>query len=202
MGSKTVRPITALSRKAESVKPFKKDDYILIFWVQGVSVFVTDIHLEVYKSLEVLYIIDHGMFKQYFTKRAYEQALNHGLAFYSDKSAFDKYQKDLSSHCDRFKEFFESEIKNKGSLSREVVTKFFEYTKKLCQDYTKMNFEFTDKAFASRDENPIIKTNISRIASFKDQVRSVMNMVLFEANGYSNERICLAPSRVVMLFIE
>jgi len=166
---------------------FKKDDYILSFWVQGVSVFVTDIHLEVYNALEVLYIIDRGMFKQYFTKRAYEQALDRGLAFYSDKHAFDNYQKDLSSHCDRFKEFFESEIKNKKSLTQKTVTTFFEHTKKLCGDYNKMNFEFTDKAFAHQEENPIIKKNLSGVAKFKDSVRSVMNMVLFEANGYLNQ---------------
>ncbi len=182
-----LQPITTLTDKTETVKYLKKQDYILSFWVQGVSVFVTDIHLEVYKALEVLYIIDRGMFKQYFTKRAYEQALDRGLAFYSDKHAFDNYQKDLSSHCDRFKEFFESEIKNKEFITQEMIIKFFEYTKKLCGDYTKMNFEFTDKAFAHQEENSIIKKNLSGIAKFKDSVRSFMNMALFEANGYLNQ---------------
>ncbi len=180
--------LTGGSMKQEHIiKEFKREDYMLSFWVQGVSVFVTDIHLEVYKTLEVLYIIDRGMFKQYFTKRAYEQTLERGLAFYGDKHAFDNYQRDLSSHCDRFKEFFESEIKNKEFLAREIVTAFFEYTKKLCGDYTKMNFEFTDKAFAHQEENPVIKKNLSGISKFKDSVRSVMNMVLFEADGYLNQ---------------
>lgn len=180
------RPITTLTDKIESTKDFRKDDYMLSFWVQGVSVFITDIHLEAYKILEVLYVIDNGMFKQYFTKKAYDRALDKGLTFYSDKHAFDNYQKDLSSHCDKFKEFFESEIKNQKTLSREKVVKFFEYTKKLCGDYAQMNFESTDKAFAQQENNPIIKKNLSGVAKFKDNVRAVMNMVLFEPNGYLN----------------
>lgn len=179
------RPITTLTNKIETKKYFKKDDYILSFWVQGVSVFVTDIHLDVYKILQVLYIIDNGMFKQYFTKKAYDQALDRGIAFYSDKNAFDSYQKDLSSHCDKFNKFFESEIKNQKTLSREKVVKFFEYTKKLCGDYTQMNFETTDKAFAQQEANLIIKKNLSGVAKFKDTIRAVMNMVLFEPHGYS-----------------
>jgi len=44
----------------------KPKNYILSLWFQGVSVFVTDIHRDVYKELEVIYIIDNGTFKQYF----------------------------------------------------------------------------------------------------------------------------------------
>ena len=135
----------------------KKDDYIMSFWVRGVSVFVTDIHLEAYKAIQPLFIIDHGMFKQYFTKKAYEQALERGLKFYSDKNAFDDYRIDLSSYCEEFKQFFESEIKNQETLSQEKVVKFFEYTTKLCGDYTLMNFESTDKSFILQYENPIIR---------------------------------------------
>lgn len=166
---------------------FNPDDYILSFWVQGVSVFITDIHLEAYRELEVLYIIDNSTLKQYFTKKAYEQALERGLNFYSNKSSFDNYRKDLSNHCEKFKEFFETEIKNKESLSKESIEKFFEYTKKLCGDYAKMNFEFTDRAFSHQEENPIIKKNLSGVAQFKDTIRAMLNMVLFEPDGYSNQ---------------
>lgn len=168
-------------------KIYDKNDYILSFWAQGVSVFVTDIHLDIYSELEVLYIIDDGKFKQYFTMKAYERALNRGLVFYSDGDAFNNYKKGLLAHCDLFKRFYESEIKNKRSLSREVAVKFFEYTKKLCGDYTKMNSEFTDKAFSKQGKNPTIKKNLARVASLKDHVRTVMNMVLFEPDGYLNQ---------------
>lgn len=181
------RPITTLINEKDNIKYFDKDDYLLSFWVQGVSIFVTDIHLDVYKELEVLYIIDHGMFKQYFTKKAYGQALDRGLAFYSDKHAFDNYQVDLTSHCERIKEFFEKEIKNKEILSLEIVTTFFEHTKKLCGDYAKMNFEFTDKAFTHQEKNPVIKKNLAKVEKFKDYVRTVMNTVLFEDDGYLNQ---------------
>lgn len=181
------RPITTLNKSSEVEKEFNKNDYILSFWVQGVSVFVTDIHLEAYKELEVLYIIDDGMFKQYFTKEAYEHALDRGLKFYSDKHAFNNYQKELFAHCNTFRDFFESEVKDKKSLPKEVVAKFFKYTEKLCEDYAKMNFEFTDKAFSQQEKNPVIKKNLSGVAKFKDTIRAVMNMVLFEPNGYSNQ---------------
>lgn len=42
---------------------FKKDDYILSFWVQGISIFLTDINTETYRDLEILTVIDKGMFK-------------------------------------------------------------------------------------------------------------------------------------------
>ncbi len=179
------RPITTLSKK--SSKRFSKNDYILSFWVQGVSVFVTDIHLDAYKRLEVLYIIDDGMFKQYFTKRAYQRALGQGLDFYKSKDAYNDYKEDLLKHCDNFNEFFETEIKDKKSLTKDVVQKFFEYTQKLCGDYTKMNFEFTDKAFLEQEKDSTIKENLSDVAKFKDEIRAVMNMVLFDSNGYSDQ---------------
>lgn len=194
------RPITTLNNKSfltsssqsnisperrPTEKNFSRSDYMLSFWAQGVSVFVTDIHLDAYQKLEVLYIIDQGMFKQYFTHIAYERALDQGLEFYRDTNAFDQYRKDLFTHCNRFKNFFESEIEGKEFLTRETVTIFFEYTKKLCGDYAKMNFEFTDKAFQYQDRNVTIKKNLEGVAVFKDQIRTIMNTVLFEPTGYA-----------------
>ncbi len=180
------RPITTLSGKAAQLSKshFKKSDYMLSFWVQGVSVFVTDIHLDAYKELEVLYIIDQGMFKQYFTNAAYQRALVKGLEFYSDPIAFDTYREDLLAHCDICKEFFDSSIADKVELFRETVEVFFSHTRKLCGDYAKMNLEFTDKAFLNQDHSPIIKKNLEGVAVFKDRVRAIMNTVLFESDGY------------------
>jgi len=166
---------------------FDKDDYILSFWVQGVSVFVTDIHVDVYKELEVLFLIDEGMFKQYFARAAYEKALERGLKFYSDKNAFANYKKELTQHCTDFKEFFNKEIRGKKKLSINTVKTFFEYTVKLCKDYTLMNFEHTDKAFSRQNSNPIIKKNLSEASKFKEKIRSYMNEVLFEPNGYTSQ---------------
>ena len=163
-----------------------KNDYILSFWVQGVSVFVTDIHVDVYKELEALFLIDQGMFKQYFTKIAYEKALDRGLKFYSEKNAFKKYQINLEGHLDIFKKLFNARIKNKEKLSKDDVKTFFEFTTKLCKDYTVMNFEFTDKAFSEQENNPVIRQNLLLMSKFKNKVRSFMNTVLFEPDGYSN----------------
>lgn len=169
------------------MKGFSKDDYILSFLVQGVSVFVTDIHVDVYKELEVLFLIDNGVFKQYFTKVAYEKALDRGLEFYSDKDVFKKYRSDLIQHIGTFKDFYANEIKGKKELSREATETFFEYTTKLCKDYTLMNFEHTDKAFSEQENNPTLKENLSKASKFKDKVREYMNEVLFETDGYANE---------------
>lgn len=184
------RPITTLTNSShpEKASPnisknFNKDDYILSFWVQGVSVFVTDVHNDVYSNLEALFIIDNGMFKQYFTKKAFAGALERGLLFYSSEYAFDQYRANLLAHCAYSKDFYERKIKNHKLLDREVVKKFCESTVKLCKDYTKMNFEFTDKAFAEQENNKIIKRNLQKVARFKDQIRSFMNEVLFEADG-------------------
>ncbi len=169
------------------MKKFNKKDYTLSFWVQGVSVFVTDIHVDVYKDLEVLFLIDNGMFKQYFTNIAYNKTLDRGLKFYSEKNAFTEYQTDLIKHLKTFKDFYSKEIRKKEKLSQSVVKTFFKYTIKLCKDYTKMNFEFTDKAFSNQEKNPIIKKNLALMSQFKDKVRSFMNTVLFEKSRYSSE---------------
>ncbi|OGK44423.1 hypothetical protein A2957_01980 [Candidatus Roizmanbacteria bacterium RIFCSPLOWO2_01_FULL_38_11] len=164
-----------------------KRDYILSFIARGVSVFVTDIHVDVYKKLEVLFLIDNGTFKQYFTRKAYESALDRGLDFYSDENAFENYKKALSQHCNNFENFFAKEIRNEDRIMKSTVRTFFKYTIKLCKDYTYMNVEFTDKAFAEQDDNPIIKMNLLEAAKFKDWVRSYMNKVLFESDGYASE---------------
>ena len=103
----------------------QKEDYILSFWAQGINVFITDIHKDVYFDLEVLFIIDHGIFKQYFTKQAYERALDRGLKFYSEESAFKNYQKNLKDHCKFFQEFFDQKIKEQNEMSKEVAQKIF-----------------------------------------------------------------------------
>ena len=166
---------------------FRKEDYLLAFWVQGVSVFVADIHNEIYRDLEALFIIDDGMFKQYFTNKAYARALERGLAFYSDEQAFDTYREDLAAHCSSFKDFFEREIRNAKTLSKNTVTTFFDYTKKLCGEYTKMNFEFTDRAFLHQDKDQTIRKNLAGVGAFKDIVRTLMNTVLFEPGGFTNQ---------------
>ncbi len=166
---------------------FNKNNYSLSFLAHGVSIFVTDIHVDVYRELEVLFLIDNGVFKQYFTNKAYKLALNRGLDFYSDKDAFDNYRKSLKQHCDKFEKFFVKMVKGKNQLTLEIVKTFFNYTVKLCKDYTYMNIEFTDKAFASQDNNSIIKKNLSGVADFKEWVRSYMDKVLFESDGHTNK---------------
>ena len=195
------RPITTLTDEKVTKKYFNKDDYVLSFWVQGVSIFVTDIHLDVYSHLGILFIIDNGMFKQYFLKTAYEQALEDGLKFYSDEHAVKEYHKNLKNHCNKLDEFFNTKIKGQNKISKETLEKFFAYTQKLVGDYTKMNFEYTDKAFAEREKNKIIETNLSIVAKFKDEVRAVMNKTLFEADGYLpyiwkvlSEQLSVTPS--------
>jgi hypothetical protein len=164
-----------------------KNNYILSFVVQGVSIFITDIHVDVYKNLKVLFLIDDGLFKQYFTKAKYKETLNRGLEFYKDKNAFTEYEKDLRDHCNKFKTFFEMEIKGKENISLKTTKEFFRNTVKLCKDYTKMNVEFTDKAYAEQRNNPVLKKNLSGMAKFKDFIRSFMNLVLFEPNNYISE---------------
>lgn len=159
---------------------------MLSFWVQGVSVFVTDVHVDVYKNLEALFIIDSGLFKQYFTHSAHKRALDRGVDFYADGDRFDSYRKELVLHCDTFRTFFEEDVKEKQSLSKTTLQTFLNYTIKLCKDYTWMNFEHTDKAFLQQDTNPTIKAHLAQAAQYKDLAREYMNKVLFESDGYTN----------------
>ncbi len=165
-------------------RTFRKADYLLSFWVEGVSVLVTDVHRVCYARLEALFIIDRGLFKQYFTNRAYEQALAEGLKFYSSPTAVERYQQELRAFMSEFRSFFSREIAGDRPLTAEAVATLFRHTVRLCGDYTRMNFEFTDRAFAARGDNPTIDRNLSLIAGFKDEVRTFMNQVLFDEGGY------------------
>lgn len=169
----------------EIIEKYNKNDYILSFAVEGVNVFVTDIHRDVYMELEALFIIDNGMFKQYFTKKAFERALERGVDFYSSEEKFNSYVNEVKSHHAEFKQFFETEIKGKDSISKETLQKFFFHTVKLCKDYTMMNIEHTDKAFTLKEQNKIIEENLNTVSTLKDEVRDFMNTVLFEDDGYA-----------------
>ncbi len=163
---------------------FSKENYILSFAVEGVTVFVTDIHRVVYMDLEVLFIIDRGLFKQYFTKKAFARALERGVDFYGSEKKFKLYKEEEAIHSVKLKNFFEVEIKDRDLISKETLQQFLDYTIKLCKDYTIMNIEHTDKAFTLMEQNPVIKKNLNTISTLKDEVRAFMNTVLFEDNGY------------------
>jgi phosphohistidine swiveling domain-containing protein len=169
------------------IKNINPEKYILTFKANGVSVFVTDIHRDVYLHLKALFTISSNEFKQYFTKIEYEKSLSKGLKFYNDIQAVKKYKKNTLEHCKKFTKFFNTEIKNKKQITQPVLRSFFSYTKKLCKDYTKMNVEFTDKAFLFQDKNIAIKQNLKIVSKLKDKVRVFMNAVLFEATGFSAE---------------
>mgnify|MGYP001614866007 CR=1 FL=1 len=147
---------------------------------------MTDIHRDVYMKLEVLFIIDNGMFKQYFTKKAFERALEKGVEFYSNEKTFNSYVDEVKSHHIKFKEFFEKKIQNKEIISQETLQTFFYHTVKLCKDYTMMNIEHTDKAFTLKEQNKTIKKNLDIVSILKDKVRDFMNTVLFEDEGYAH----------------
>ena len=180
------------------MKGLHKNDYVLSFLVHGVSVFVTDIHVDVYKELGVLFLIDQGMFKQYFERSAYETALDMGVNFYSDEDAFSEYQKSLKEHCGQFDSFYETQIKDRDALTKDVVQRLFDFTTKLCKDYSLMNIEHTDKAFSLQENSPIIKKNLAAAAVFKDWIRSYMNIVLFESDGYVSEAFKILGKQFVL----
>ena len=179
-----VRIVERASEMVQATPHFRKEDYILSFWVRGVSILVTDLHRDVYGALETLFIIDRGMFKQYFTRRAYGRAKEEGVLFYSDPQAFDRYREELLAQCERMNDFYISDIRDAAGVTKESVSTIFEYAKKLCGDYVQMNFERTDKAFLIQEENPIVKENLSGVAAFKDTIRAIMNTVLFESDGH------------------
>jgi hypothetical protein len=112
---------------------FNKNDYLLSFLAHGISVFVTDIHVDVYKELEVLFIIDNGIFKQYFTKKAYAATLNRGLNFYSDTNAFNTYKESLKQHCKKFEKFHIENIKGKKPTSTGNRKNIFQLHNKTLQ---------------------------------------------------------------------
>jgi phosphoenolpyruvate synthase/pyruvate phosphate dikinase len=180
------RPITTL-QSVNTLKTFNRDNYILSFWARGISIFLADINTIGYKRLEILTVIDDGVFKQYFTKKAFNQALDDGLKFYSDKNSFDIFQKDLLGFAERFENFMKERIRGKSSISREMVTKFIDYAVKFLAAYDQMNFESTDKAYSKQASNPIIKTNLEKVAKFKDVIRASLNMIFFDPDGYFSQ---------------
>ncbi len=179
------RPITTLSNiPVSKIVSYKKGDYVLTFWAKGVSPLVTDISREGYVELEVLYIIDNGIFKQYFPKKAYERALDEGLEFYKNARSVEGYQQALNDHIKSFEDFFLLNIKDKQTIPEKDVAEFFKYAVRLSKEYLKMGFEYTDKAFAHQDENEVLKKNLTIVSKYKDEVREFVNKVFFKSENF------------------
>ncbi len=159
-------------------------NYILTFKARGVSVFVTDVHRDVYKHLHVIFLIRKGNFYQLFPKKYYALALEEGVKFYKNTSSLNQYVKNLKALIIDIKSFH-SRLLSSKNLSKNEFEVFFNLITKLCKDYTKMNTEYTDKAYSYKN-NKTIQNNLSKIISFKDMVRSFMNTVLFEPHGYTH----------------
>lgn len=181
--------LRVLLTKAEMTINLQKNinpkKYILTFKAKGVSIFATDIHKDVYSHMKVLFTIRTGEFKQYFPLINYEQALNRGLVFYKNNYHVDNYIKKLKTLNKNFLKFYNKSIHEQKQITPDVLRKFFRYTINLCRDYTKMNVEFTNKAFLHKDKSKDINTNLDKINAFKDEVRAFMNTVLFEKDGFT-----------------
>lgn len=166
----------------ENVKP---ENYVLSFKATGVSVYVTDIHKNVYKNMHVLFIISNNTFYQYFPIVNYNKALDKGLRFYKNSDQVNEYINNLLRLLKDFRQFFLENIKGKKHLPKNILRKFFSYTTKLCTDYTKMNIEYTDKAFSYKNQNKTITKNLEKTSLLKDKVRLFMDEVLFENSGFT-----------------
>ena len=175
------RPITNI--QTTSTHLLQKEDYVLTFWVSGMSILVTDMCKDMYKKLKAVFMLHEGKFKQYFRKDAFEQTMEEWLQFYSDEEAFDIYQKNLLSFCADFKQFFTTQITSE-LINKDNVKAFFLQSIQLLKEYNKMNFEYTDKAFALKETNTVIAKNLEKMSLYKDQVRTFINEVFFEPQGY------------------
>ena len=161
-----------------------KRDYILTFWARGLNVVVTDISNDMYVDLDVLDVLYEGVYYQYFRKNKFELALEKGVKFYGNNNEVKSYIANIRNNCNNLKNFFNNAIKNKDSSKKEDVVRFFKYSIDLLKQYTKMDFEYTDKAFTIKDKNKIIDKNLSIIIKLKDEIRNFINIVFFDRKGY------------------
>jgi phosphoenolpyruvate synthase/pyruvate phosphate dikinase len=189
------RPITTLAPKTMDNPSIQKKDYILTFWAQGLSVLFTDICNDMYAHLGALYVLVGGKYKQYFRIEKFNQALDEGAVFYADRLAVENYIQALKRLCAECKDFYEKNINKTDQIARDAVVGFFEYAVDVCRWYSKMDFEYSDKAFAKKEENPVIEDNLQRIARFKDEIREYMNSLFFTKEEYMYKMLDLLSAQ-------
>ncbi len=170
--------VTILNRAQRVLMP---SNYQLSFKGYGVSVLVTDLSTRMFEVMDPLFMLDKGMYYQYFPQERAVFALEWGLEFYLDRKKFRLFELHLRELCAELKERYGKTI---GKLSEDRVRDFFDLVVAIAVEYGKMNTEFTNKAFLMQEKNPVLKENLARLMKIKDEMRLIVNEMYFEPKGY------------------
>ncbi|MCL2331306.1 MAG: PEP-utilizing enzyme [Proteobacteria bacterium] len=159
------RPITS------TVTEYTPDlsDYELTFKMKGLPFMFADLLCRGFGYLHPLFVIDNGIFRQYFPNDMMKWAEDYGYNTFSNPGGFAKHQDDFTNfHQTSFPRL--QKILTLP-LSRQSVAEFLEIIYQYFIFYSKTDIQFTSKLYLQEETNPTIAQAMKDISTFKDIAR-------------------------------
>ncbi len=189
-----VRPLTVRSHFYQHQLPHLKD-YEMTFKVTGIPLLFASILLQAFNRLDPLFTSGtEGQFKQYFTNNKMRWAARAGLEFFTEENGFTNYVRDFR------KVFDDVQSKLDGFFAQnqhdtEAILAFGTWLSLLFELYSRMDIQYTNEAFANKDNNPLLKLNLERLAAFKDTARNWINSLFLTPDAPLNRFVKLMQQR-------
>ena len=166
------RPITSFSSDQKSKLP-DISNYELTFKVSGLPFMFADLLCRGFGYLHPLFVIDNGIFLQYFPTDMMKWAEEYGYKTFGTPTGFAKHETDFTKfHKTSFPKL---QTILTSSLSKENVSAFFDIIYQYFIFYSKTDYQFTNKLYIHADSNTSIAQSMKDISRFKDIARIWIN---------------------------
>jgi phosphohistidine swiveling domain-containing protein len=114
-------------------------------------------------------------FRQYFPNERMEYAAREGYRWLSQPTGFDDYRREFEAFHRESSATIETILA--GALDAASMESFFTLLSEYFVRYSKMDFQFTNLTYLYADTDPVVRANLAKLASFKDDARVWINQV-------------------------
>jgi len=189
------RPITTLVKTQEKIESDAGSKtnidippihtYQRLFQVGGFRFFMGDVWMTHYKKLKVLVVFSDGVATTYLPKDVLLETLDAGLDLLSSEK-FEEFDRDFRAYIEKGDAL--ARKLDFGDLSKEGVVELVETAAGLYPYYSHAEFFYTDKAFmhSQKTDNEVLKKNIKKMESFKNDGREFLTRFFFGNDAYLN----------------
>jgi phosphoenolpyruvate synthase/pyruvate phosphate dikinase len=158
-------------------------NYQRLFQVEGMPYLFSDIFFDNYKKLNCFLIFRDNIWTSYIPKTVVKKTLNEGLKLYGDNKKFNTYKNGFERYKRESQNYFDR-ILEKNGFNKKGLERFFNYTVKLFNYYSKTEFFYTDRVFEQSKNKPTINKNLKSLEHIKNSGREYLNRIFFGKNSY------------------
>lgn len=154
-----------------------KEDYFLVFEVEGFNLLLSDMIMQSYGPLGQVELYLGGHLREYSNKSFWPSTSSEGLQLYGSDQQFASYLNHLTKVFSDSQAQFRSICS--GTPTPEAIRRFFQIAKELLDVYVKMSSMFTDEAYSQSEGNKVLAHNLARVQKQKEKYRqSISKMFL------------------------